>query len=284
MALEIRPMSIEDLQLTLDWAAAEGWNPGLEDAEAFLAADPEGFLMGWVDDVPAVSIAAIRYSDQFGYIGLYICQEAYRGHGHGAALARAGLTRLEGCTIGLDGVVARTENYARLGFESANRSFRYGGEISVERPDDPRLVDVTEDLLDSNVANAIVRLDRVFFPADREIFVRRWITPTETRNAVALVDGDMLTGYGVIRACGEGSKIGPLFAVSPEDAETMLRALAAKRPGLTFIDVPGPNEAGCDLAERFGLSARFETVRMYHGEPPDLPLSETYGLTTFELG
>ena len=38
-ALAIRPMRRADLDIAIDWAAAEGWNPGLDDAEAFLAAD-----------------------------------------------------------------------------------------------------------------------------------------------------------------------------------------------------------------------------------------------------
>src|SRR3712207_9059113 len=44
-ALTCRPMRRPELDLALDWAAAEGWNPGLRDADAFWAADPEGFLL-----------------------------------------------------------------------------------------------------------------------------------------------------------------------------------------------------------------------------------------------
>ena len=46
MNMTIRPMRPEDLTLALDWAAAEGWNPGLADAACFFAADPAGFLIG----------------------------------------------------------------------------------------------------------------------------------------------------------------------------------------------------------------------------------------------
>ena len=35
--------------LLVDWAAAEGWNPGLDDAAAFRSADPDGFLIATVD-------------------------------------------------------------------------------------------------------------------------------------------------------------------------------------------------------------------------------------------
>ena len=45
----IRPMARDELSIALDWAAAEGWNPGLHDAPCFLAADPQGFLLGLLD-------------------------------------------------------------------------------------------------------------------------------------------------------------------------------------------------------------------------------------------
>ena len=43
--LELRPMTRAELDLAIEWAAGEGWNPGLADADAFYAADPNGFLM-----------------------------------------------------------------------------------------------------------------------------------------------------------------------------------------------------------------------------------------------
>jgi len=33
--LVVRPMSEAELDLALDWAGAEGWNPGLHDARCF---------------------------------------------------------------------------------------------------------------------------------------------------------------------------------------------------------------------------------------------------------
>jgi hypothetical protein len=44
--LLVRNMAEADLALALEWAAAEGWNPGLHDARCFYAADPQGFLIG----------------------------------------------------------------------------------------------------------------------------------------------------------------------------------------------------------------------------------------------
>jgi hypothetical protein len=44
--LRIRPMRPDEISIAVNWAAAEGWNPGLVDDACFAAADPEGFFIG----------------------------------------------------------------------------------------------------------------------------------------------------------------------------------------------------------------------------------------------
>ncbi|MFO1120350.1 MAG: hypothetical protein U1E38_09755 [Rhodospirillales bacterium] len=77
-----------------------------------------------------------------------------------------------------------------------------------------------------------------------------------------------------------------MFATGEADADLLFNALAATAPAdrPVFIDVPAPNAAGVALARRYGLQPAFETVRMYRGEDPGLPLPHIYGNTTFELG
>jgi hypothetical protein len=92
-------------------------------------------------------------------------------------------------------------------------------------------------------------------------------------------------GYGVLRRCRTGFKIGPLFAETAESAEALFRSLAAEAGGEpVFLDIPEPNSAARALAARHGLAPVFETARMYRGSVPQLPLSRIYGITTFELG
>ena len=43
-------MRREEVAFAIDLAAREGWNPGLHDAECFFAADPDGFLIGELQD------------------------------------------------------------------------------------------------------------------------------------------------------------------------------------------------------------------------------------------
>jgi GNAT superfamily N-acetyltransferase len=84
--LVVRMMAEADLEVALDWAAAEGWNPGLHDAQCFYAADPDGFLLGELDGVPVGSVSAVRYGSGFGFLGLYIVRPERRGQGFGLAL------------------------------------------------------------------------------------------------------------------------------------------------------------------------------------------------------
>ena len=37
-------MTKEEIAVAVNWAAAEGWNPGLHDADCFWPVDPEGFF------------------------------------------------------------------------------------------------------------------------------------------------------------------------------------------------------------------------------------------------
>ncbi len=109
-------MSPADLGTVLDWAADEGWNPGHDDAAAFLAADPAGFLVRKVSGRPVSAISVVNHSESFAFLGLYLCHPDFRGRGHGLAIWNAGLAHAGARTIGLDGVPAQEANYARSGF------------------------------------------------------------------------------------------------------------------------------------------------------------------------
>jgi ribosomal protein S18 acetylase RimI-like enzyme len=277
--MEIRAMTLPELETVLDWAAAEGWNPGLQDAASFYASDPGGFLIGVLDGEPVASIFAVRYGAGFGFIGGYIVRPAYRGRGYGMALWRAGMARLEGRNVGLDGVPAQQANYARSGFRLAHRNVRYEG-----RGGDLPHLDRVLPLGPQDMAD-VVAYDRPFFPDQRERFMRNWLQQ-DGSIALGVRGGGALLGYAVLRPCRNGFKIGPLCADSPEVAEELMQALRGRVPAgeAIFLDVPEPNAAAVALAARHGMHACFETARMYTGADPQLPLLRQYGITTFELG
>lgn len=278
MSLAIGPAGLDGVRSMLDWAAAEGWNPGLDDAEPFHATDPEGFLLARLDGEPVGSISVVRYPGGFGFLGFYIVRPEFRGRGYGMALWRAGMERLAGCNVGLDGVVAQQANYRTSGFALAHRNVRYGGSVIARPLDDPRVVP-----LERVPFAEVLAYDRSCFGFDRSTFLERWIA--RPRIAAGFVERGRLLGYGVIRACRQGFKIGPLFADRADAAEALFLALAAEARGAPlFLDPPEPDAEAVALARRYGLAPVFETARMYTRGDPGLPLSRIWGITTFELG
>lgn len=130
----LRTASAAEVALMLDWAAAEGWNPGLEDAEAFHASDPEGFFVAEVAGRTVAAISVVNHGPDFAFLGLYLCQPAFRGKGIGYALWRHALDHAGTRTVGLDGVPAQEANYARSGFVLTGRTLRFKGRVSGAGP------------------------------------------------------------------------------------------------------------------------------------------------------
>ena len=84
--MDIRRMTRHELDTLIDWAADEGWNPGLDDAEAFWAADPHGFIAAEFDGELVGGGAIIAYEKRYGFMGLFLVRPDYRGHGLGNRL------------------------------------------------------------------------------------------------------------------------------------------------------------------------------------------------------
>jgi Acetyltransferase (GNAT) domain/Acetyltransferase (GNAT) family len=277
--LRIRVMRPDEISTAVDWAATEGWNPGLADGPCFAAADPQGFLIGELDGSPAATISCVNYGARFSFLGFYIVRADLRGRGYGLRMWKEAIAHAGGRVIGLDGVVAQQQNYRKSGFELAYANVRYGGAVAA--PDRPQA-----DILElSEVPLAMVEAcDATVFPAPRSTFLRAWIS-APGHVGCARVRHGRLAGFGVIRPCRTGSKIGPLVADDRATAEAVLSALVANvGGGHIFLDVPGINRDAMAMAEDVGLAPVFETARMYTGAIPHLQLDRLFGVTTFELG
>ena len=272
----IRTMTRADVDLAIGLATREGWNPGLSDADSFYAADPGGFFVAEADGRPVGTISAVRYQDDFGFIGLFIVLPEFRGLGYGMALWRHAMAYLDGCVVGLDSVVEQEPIYRRAGFVPAYRSMRHAGTGGGSVPQGVLR-------LDEVPFAEILRLDRQCFPAGRESFMRAWI------NAPGI------SGYGRhgprtagrIRGSSAPAPRGtrsvrswPTTRTWPEPCS---RPWAAAVPGQRFfLDVIEPNAQAVALAR--SMPGVFTTVRMYAGGVPDADTDRIFGVTSFELG
>ena len=275
--VRIRSMAAHEVALALDWAAAEGWNPGLADAGPFACVDPEGFLVGEFDGAPASIIAVVNYDARFSFLGFYIVRPDLRGRGFGFRIWQAGMAHAGGRTVGLDGVVAQQGNYRKSGFTLAYSNIRYGGAVL------PLAVPAATVPLSELPFETIARDDATVFPAARPAFLRAWLAAPGHAGRALMRDG-RLAAWGVIRPCRAGRKIGPLVADDRAAAEAVFAALLGDADGEVFLDVPQPNREATALAEAHGLAPVFQTARMYSGAIRDVALKRVFGVTTFELG
>jgi hypothetical protein len=276
----VRTATRAELDLAAEWAAEEGWNPGLHEADCFWRVDPEGFFTGLLDDEPVAFLAGVRYNKAYGFLGFYLVRSGLRGRGYGIQVWNAAMAHLGGRAAGLDGVPEQQDNYRRSGFEYAYRNVRYAG-AGVAARDLPQGVVRASEIPPDELSAYDARL----FGLDRRRFLECWVRQPGSL-ALAKHGRDGLEGYGAIRPCRDGFKVGPLFAASPDVAATLLDALRAHAgpESPVFLDVPELNAPAVALAEGLGMSPIFETARMYRGAAPAIPVEQVFGVTSFELG
>jgi ribosomal protein S18 acetylase RimI-like enzyme len=280
MDFQIRPATREELHIPIEWAAKEGWNPGLYDADAFYKTDPKGFFLGFLDNEPIASISAVAYDDKFGFLGFYIVKPKYRSKGYGIKIWDEALKHLPTQNIGLDGVVAQQENYKKSGFKLAYSNIRYEGKGTKQKKD------VSEVVLLKNVPfENLIAYDDQVFPTNRSAFLQKWVQQPESL-AIGFMSGNQLKGYGMVRKCRTGFKVGPLFTDSKEIADVLFQQMRGfvGEDAPIFLDVPEVNEEAVELAENYQMKPMFETARMYTKKEPKVLLNKVFGVTTFELG
>ena len=278
--LFIRNLSLYEVQsIAVEWAVREGWNPGLYDAAAFYAADNRGFFGGFIEDIPVACISTVNYQNDFSFVGCYIVKPEYRKCGYGYKLWSVALQHAGTRCTGLDGVLAQKGNYTKAGFVYAHRNARYEWRdpSGCKTPN-------TQPLSSWNTAT-INDYDIKVCGYKREKFLQAWLRlPQSVTLGYRDTDGQ-LRGYGAIRPCIDGWKIGPLFADKVEIASVLLSALAGSCNGnKLYLDVPLPNAAALALAEKLDMKLMFETARMYKNGQLNIDIQKCFGITSFELG
>jgi len=283
--IDIRPLAFDEISTLISWAQAEGWNPGRHDADTFLAADPDAFLGIESQGILIGGGAVFKHNPQFGFMGLFIIRPEFRGQGLGRQLWYARRDHLRrrlhpACTIGMDGVSEMVPFYSEGGFRAAYRHLRFEYSGETVKPESTTPAVALAEFPRSQLDN----LDRLCFPGPRQGYLDAWLRQPDAYALGLSAQGD-LSGYGVMRRCQTGWKIGPLLAATRSAAEALMAAFighADTEP--VYLDVPENNAEALKLCGNLKMTEIFSCTRMYFGSEPDLDFSRLFGITSLEAG
>lgn len=276
--IDCRNANLAEVTQILDWAAAEGWNPGTSDAPAFFAADPEGFFVATENDTPVAAISVVNHNDTFAFLGLYIVRPDWRGKGIGLRLWTHALAHAGPRVVGLDGVPDQQENYRASGFAPVSSTTRFSGALT------PQTHTAISAIAPDDIAR-LITLEAQASGSRKAPYLTEWFKNEPERTTIAEKNGGDLTGFCTLRQCRDGTKLGPFYAPDAGCATRLLGHAAAMATGPVIIDVPETAGGLTRLCTARGMQAGFVTARMYRGTPPQ-PTADTsfFAVTSLELG
>lgn len=287
--LQIRPLERDDITAVTDWARREGFTPGAGDVAIYRHTDRQGIWMGWLGSERVGCITGVRYTADYGFLGLYLVRPEWRGRGYGLQLWRHAMEHLADLPcIGLEAAIDRVDDYARWGFVPATPTTRWQI-ISDGEMGSPLETEGWQLLSgDAIPERAVQCFDAQREPSPRPHFLSQWLHHP-AGDVLALVDAEgVCHGFGRIRPClllhGEGWRIGPLMAETVQAASQLLQGLLHRHAGVVLIDAPGGNAMAAPLLKSLQFRAIGTTVRMYRGALPSVSLRDVYGLACLELG
>ena len=291
--LSIKPLGDDDIDFVTEISRQEGFAPGIGDLGIYQNTDNQGLWVGWLNDYPIGCIAGVRYNENYGFLGLFLVIEKYRGRGFGLQLWKKALAHLSDLPcVGLEAAPERISDYSKWGFNVSSKTTRWqwlgDGKLIAERFCNDDLSDFSFVEGSAIPSNAVEQFDHEREATPRPHFLSNWLNHPAGK-VIAVIDKEgRCHGFGRIRPCllkrGDGWRIGPLMADKPKLLKILLKKLIDSHPGLIIIDSPGLNSSASELFKDLGFESESETFRMYRGYQPPVSMSDVYGLACLELG
>ena len=291
--LTIKPLYESDIDFVTEISRKEGFAPGVGDLRIYQNTDSQGLWVGWFNDIPIGCIAGVRYNQNYGFLGLFLVIEEYRGRGFGLQLWEKALDHLSDLPcIGLEAAPERIPDYSKWGFAISSKTTRWqwlgDGKLLEDNLSNDDLSNYSFVEGGSIPSDAVEIFDEKRETTPRPHFLSNWLNHPAGK-VIAVIDSQgQCHGFGRIRPCllrsGDGWRIGPLMADNPKLLKILLKKLIDSHPGLIIIDAPGLNKFASDLFKDLGFISESETFRMYRGSQPPVSMDDVYGLACLELG
>ncbi len=289
----IRLLQEKDIPTVTLWARNEGFAPGKGDVDIYRNTDSQGLWVGCINSLPISCIAGVKYNSNYGFIGLFIVREDFRGHGYGVKLWQHVINNLSDVTcLGIEAATYLIDDYQSWGFIPSSITTRWQLsrlDNSILRNYDQSKSEQFRVLENAQIPyNIIQDYDKNKENTPRPHFLSDWLLNKSGTVLAVLGENAQCFGFARIRPCllkeGIGHRIGPLIAETPSIAILLLETLISRYPGVILIDSPGANLEANSLFRSLGFKSISHTVRMYRGEQPSISLEEVYGLACLELG
>lgn len=285
--LRIQEMKEDELAMVMSWAEDEGWNPGKYDYQSYYALDKRNLLLMFLNEEPIGSISIVKYSSQFAFIGLFIVKKKYRNQGYGTKLWEAAMELLEQySSVALYAVPKQVRRYQKSGFSAQYFNSRWN--LNASKAEDVSTF-ITNQQDPQVIYNKMLEYDCKLWGGQRSLFLDKVLTQEQSYAFVTFNQTTgKVNGYGVIRPCIKGYRIGPLYAHDLEDAKILARVLMAQVPNESKVifDIPEKNRFSHVFAEYFGLERApgIDTFVMIKGEDYDRNEEICYGKASLEIG
>ena len=272
----------------------EGWGPGLQDAECFMACDPTAGFVGELNGKPICCFTMAKYGDSFAFAGSYIVGKKYRGKGYGKkiydfAMASGKHFPSIGTIAGLPREEMNKHNGFRSVFYGAFFVFNIQTTIACFSETSKRCHVKIKRIEDVDM-QALFMYDASVFGFQRHAFLSKWLRMIGSHARVAIDCEGSIVGYTVARPTfiKQSYKIGPLYADSDEVAEKLLKAvfeelLQQEKPA-PVVCIDAPTEKASKLCERLQGKRSLELVYMVMNDLPDACFDKWFGCTTVQFG
>lgn len=281
--LTVKNMSVDDLVSVIGWCEEEGWNIEKKDALIYHRIDPKGHLLFLKDGNPIGAISVIRHTKKFLTLGPFIVKKEYRHQGYGAQIWQTAMELIQNnSNISLHAVPLQIQRYKNQGFKSqyANQGWTMTSALSLKK----EIVDaqsITPEWLPT-----IVYYDKSVFGVSRKKLLKE-VFKLPYIHGVLLNNNSQITGFGFIRPCADGFRVGPLFADTLEQAKEIFSYLIAGTDQKEIIiDIPTKNPFSILFAEYFLLTPITcgETNTMLKGDAFEQNLNKNFGAFSLEIG
>lgn len=248
-----------DISSALALSAEAGWNQTADDWRHFMEC---GDVVGARDDVGRLvaSAAALPYEGAFGFVAMVLVTKTWRRRGLATRLVDRCIDILSaGDRIPVLDATGEGETvYSKQGFV---RQFRFDRwEAVLPQQAAPAPADRRSDKIDK-----VVALDRQAFGAARPHLMRDFLR-RDGSMAIRSPSGD---GFALMRRGRRAWQIGPVVALSQEDAAGLLCLLFDRAAGPVFVDIPSVwKQIGALLRRRgFSVQRSFSRMALGRAEP-----------------